>query len=192
MAFFPRNLYHSGGSFTPLFRLLEDFDTYSSNRASDRGASIHSWQPKFDVAENTDAFELHGELPGIRKEDVHIEFTEPQTVTIRGKSERTYTEGEPPAGLLESDAKGGVITEAGETAKDNDQSKPQEVEKTIKNQEPKTRLWLSERSIGEFSRSFNFPTPVDQGAVTANFKDGILSLRIPKAKRYSTKRVTIQ
>lgn len=192
MAFFPHSLYQSEGSFAPLFRLLEDFDNYSENKSAERSASIHSWQPKFDVTENTDAFELHGELPGICRQDVHIEFTEPQTVVIRGKTERTYTQGNPPAGLIDGNTTKGAITETGEAAKDNDQPKPTELEKRTAKQEPKLRFWLAERSIGEFSRSFNFPTPVDQGAVTANFNDGILSLRVPKAKRYESRRVEIQ
>jgi len=55
----------------------------------------------------------------------------------------------------------------------------------------KAKYWLSERSVGEFSRSFNFPTQVDQDSVTANFKDGILNILVPKVKKHESKRIAI-
>src|SRR6478735_5289434 len=89
MAFFPRSLYDSDTSFTPFFRLLDDFDNYSRQGVSGRRTGTPSWQPKFDVRETGEAYALHGELPGINKEDVHIEFTEPQSMLISGRTERT-------------------------------------------------------------------------------------------------------
>ncbi|KAJ4228754.1 hypothetical protein NW757_014124 [Fusarium falciforme] len=203
MAFFPRSLYDSDASFTPLFRLLDDFDSYSRQGMSGRRTSMPSWQPKFDIRETGEAYELHGELPGINKENIHIEFTEPQTMLIRGKAERTYTAGTPPAGLIEGTTTSGAITEASEGGK----KASEEVHKSVphetdteatekekpKAKEPvdKAKYWLSERSVGEFSRSFNFPTPVDQESVTASFKDGILNIVAPKAKKQESRRIAI-
>ncbi|WKT51606.1 Alpha crystallin/Hsp20 domain [Fusarium oxysporum f. sp. vasinfectum] len=141
------------------------------------------WQPKFDVRETGEAYELHGELPGINKEDVYIEFTEPQSMLISGRTERTYTAGTPPAGLIEGISRGGAITEGG------DESKKKEMPETKKSD--KAKYWLSERSVGEFCRSFNFPTQVDQDSVTANFKDGILNILVPKVKKHESKRIAI-
>ncbi|KAH7113341.1 HSP20-like chaperone [Dactylonectria macrodidyma] len=182
MAFFPRSLYDSDTSFTPLFRLLDDFDNYSRKGVSGRRTGMPSWQPKFDVRETGEAYELHGELPGINKEDVQIEFTEPQSMLIRGRTERTYTAGTPPAGLIEGTTRGGAITEGGEESK-------KAMPETKKSD--KATYWLSERSVGEFSRSFNFPTQVDQESVTANFKNGILNILVPKAKKHESKRIAI-
>lgn len=39
-----------------------------------------------------------------------------------------------------------------------------------------------ERSHGFFSRSFSFPQEVDPARVTAQFKDGLLRLELPKAR----------
>lgn len=39
-----------------------------------------------------------------------------------------------------------------------------------------------ERSYGFFSRSFKFPEDVDPARVTAQFKDGLLRLDLPKAR----------
>ncbi|KAH6976780.1 HSP20-like chaperone [Ilyonectria destructans] len=203
MAFFPRSLYDSDTSFTPLFRLLDDFDSYSRQGVSGRRTGMPSWQPKFDVRETGEAYELHGELPGIHKEDVHIEFTEPQSMLIRGRTERTYTAGTPPVGLIEGSTRGGAITEGGEESKktnegeDKSTSREAGTEATEKEmpetkKSDKAKYWLSERSVGEFSRSFNFPTQVDQESVTADFKDGILNILVPKAaKKHESKRIAI-
>jgi len=208
MAFFPRALYNADSSFTPLFRLLDDFDTYSRQAGghSGRRPGLQHWQPKFDVRETGDAYELHGELPGMNKQDVHIEFTDPQTMLVRGKVERTYTTGTPPAGQIE-DAGTQAIT-AGEEDEpknahratvedDNENVSSDNAGQVVKKAEEKkpadgAKFWLSERSIGEFSRSFNFPSRVDQDAVSASFKDGILSVIVPKAKKHESRRIAIE
>lgn len=209
MAFFPRNFYNSDASFTPLFRLLDDFDNYSRQGTPGRRSNLPSWQPKFDVRETGESYELHGELPGINKQDVHIEFTEPQTMIIRGKSERTYTAGTPPAGLVEGEKPKAAITEAEEEHKNNHHATVEEEYESIAHESgtevtkaeteaPKeskpvdhAKYWLTERSVGEFSRSFNFPTRVDQEAVTASFKDGILNIVVPKAKKHESRRIAV-
>lgn len=209
MAFFPRNLYNSDASFTPLFRLLDDFDNYSRQSGSPNGGrrtAIPTFQPKFDVRETGEAYELHGELPGMVRENVNIEFTEPQTMVVRGKVERTYTAGTPPAGHPEGIAMSGAITEGGEnterhnshkaTVEDENEAQVAETPKTDekkveKQPADKAKYWLSERSIGEFSRSFNFPTRVDQDSVSASLKDGILTVTVPKAKKHEARRIAI-
>jgi len=197
MAFFPRNLYGSEGSFTPLFRLLDDFDNYSRTGATTQSSSLPTWQPKFDVRETGTAYELHGELPGMNKEGVNIEFTEPQTLIIRGRAERSYTSGTPPAGLVEGSTNNAAITQ-GEGAHDAANDTPANKEPSVqkgpeeKKQAEKAKYWLSERSVGEFARSFNFPSPVDHDAVSANFKDGILNITVPKAKKSTSRRIAIE
>ena len=93
-------------NFQGLFRLIDDFDRYSGQSSNGAGRGRNGlgsfFTPKFDMTETETAYELHGELPGIHKEDIHMEFTDPQTLQIRGKVERTRTEGNPPAGLLQS------------------------------------------------------------------------------------------
>ncbi|PAL64863.1 heat-shock protein, partial [Acinetobacter baumannii] len=53
------------------------------------------------------------------------------------------------------------------------------------------KYWLRERKFGEFSRSFSFPSPVDQDGISAGFKDGILSVSVPKAKKPQPRRIAI-
>lgn len=208
---FPRSYFAPETSFTPLFRLLDDFDSYSreqsgqSTKGGRGGRALPSFSPRFDVKETQAGYELHGELPGVDKENISIEFTEPQTIVISGRTERTYTAGTPPAGLL---GEGSDTTSKGAITEGNDQQhhkatvSDEEAEKakeqgtevaTTKQQQqpPKERFWVSERSVGEFHRTFSFPTPVDQAAVTANLKDGILSVTVPKAKKHESKRIAV-
>ena len=40
---------------------------------------------------------------------------------------------------------------------------------------------MFERSVGDFMRTFKFPTGVDQEKVNASMENGILSISVPKA-----------
>lgn len=59
--------------------------------------------------------------------------------------------------------------------------KPTEAAK--KDEHSQTRYWVSERLTGEFERRFKFPGEVDQEAVKASLKNGILSVVVPKVAR---------
>lgn len=220
MAFFPRSYLSPETSFTPLFRLLDDFDSYSREVQGKEGSSgrrgqhaVRTFNPRFDVRETENTYELHGELPGIERDNVQIEFTEPQTIVVRGRVERTYTSGTPPAGLVEDAQVSGAITEADEkdkeshhasvsdeadeAAKENGSSS--ELQKAGEKQaapaapaQPAEKYWVSERSIGEFSRTFSFPTRVDQDAVSASLNNGILNVTVPKAKKHESRRINIE
>jgi len=226
MAFFPRAFVDSDvASFTPLFRLLDDFDTYSRGSGDggqhQRRGHTKTFQPRFDVKELPHAYELHGELPGIDQKDIEIEFTDPQTLTIRGRIERTYTSGAPPSNLVEGQKSSGAITEGGEQqqqqqqqeqqqqsrkatveeegeAKDKDkEGKSTEVTTTdqqgqqVQQQQEQAKYWVSERTVGEFARSFSFPGRVDQDGVKATMNNGILSILVPKAKKHETRKINI-
>ena len=53
--------------------------------------------------------------------------------------------------------------------------------------------WVSERSVGDFRRTFNFPAAIDQDHTHAHLKNGVLSLEVPKsAKTHHKKKVDIQ
>ncbi len=196
MSLFPRTFYESdSSSFTPLFRLLDEFDTYNrqgggSSLGRDGSSISSSWQPKFDVRESSDVYELHGEFPGMNKDDICIEFPEPQTLVIRGRSERTYSGPVPSssAGRIEDVSDKPAITDEGEGHGNNTtaQASPKA---TGKVEQPK--YWLKERKVGEFSRTFSFPSPVEQDGISAGFKDGILSLSVPKAKKPQPRRIAI-
>lgn len=153
-------------NFSGLFRLIEGFDKYAAetNRHGDKNtnhkaiASVFS--PKFDVKETETTYVLQGELPGVDKKDINIEFTDPQTVRIHGKVERS---------------------EDKEIEEPNDKDGKQKV-----------KYWISERSVGDFSRSFSFPEKVDHDGITATMREGVLYLAVPKAKKVDVrKKITV-
>jgi len=203
MAFFQRASYDDSSSFTPLFRLLNDFDDYSRQTGTEqqrggRRSGSTFWQPKFDVRETGEHYELHGELPGMNKNNVHIEFTEPQTLVVRGRAERSYNSSTSPAGLIDQPGQKGQITESGEpTGEDARKDSKEKVatsdtgKQSDKQPDHGAKYWLSERSVGEFSRTFNLPAQVEQDAVSASFKDGILGIVVPKAKKQGARRIAI-
>lgn len=168
---------------------------------------MKSFSPKFDVKELQEAYELHGELPGIEQKDVEIEFADDHTLTVKGHTERSYSSGTPPAGLVEGSNSSGAITEGGETTshkatvEDEDTPATNETRDVAKadaptqakdeSKTPEAKYWVSERSVGEFSRSFSFPVRVDLEKVSASMKNGILSIVVPKAKKNESRKITI-
>ena len=49
-----------------------------------------------------------------------------------------------------------------------------------------------ERVFGNFSRSFTLPENVDDNAITAEYKDGVLNLRIPKVVKAAPKAIEVK
>ncbi|MGV8024939.1 MAG: Hsp20/alpha crystallin family protein [Anaerolineaceae bacterium] len=51
---------------------------------------------------------------------------------------------------------------------------------------------IKERRFGSFSRSITIPTQIVTEKATANFKNGILKLTLPKAEDVKTKTITVK
>ena len=49
----------------------------------------------------------------------------------------------------------------------------------------------TERFVGKFRRSVSLPTRVDVNKVTANYKDGILTVTLPKAEEVKPKQIQV-
>ncbi|KAI1209074.1 HSP20-like chaperone [Annulohypoxylon truncatum] len=221
--FGPRFYTPAEPNFTGLFRLIDDFDKYAlqntdgaaaAQQGGRHGRHLPTFTPKFDLKETENTYELHGELPGIEKENVHVEFTDPQTIVVRGRVERTYQSGTPPAGLLEKTPEKAAITEGGAaehhdkahqptveddtegaptstTVTQTDKGKVAEQNKQQQQQQPQHKFWVSERSVGEFSRTFQFPSRVDTDNVNASLNNGILSVVVPKSKKPEGRRIAV-
>ncbi|OBT66963.1 hypothetical protein VE03_04213 [Pseudogymnoascus sp. 23342-1-I1] len=190
MSLWPQSFISDDSStLSPLIRLLDDYGDYrSSLRPQYRNSGLKTFAPKFDVKELPDSYELKGELPGVDRKDVEIEFSDKSTLTVSGKTERSYTAGTPPAGLIEGSASQGAI-KSGQTTAQKEPEK--QVDKGQEEHKENEKYWVSERSVGEFSRSFSFPQSVDQDKVQASLKDGILSIVVPKTKKQDNRKITI-
>jgi len=216
MSLFPRFTQE----FAPIFRLMDDYDRriardYPSNNShgSNRNSNslfreLRSFTPKFDVKEVEDAYELHGEFPGVEQKDINIELTDAHTLTVSGRHEHVREEGTRPSHLLDNgnSSSQAAVKEGGETHSkqptvedaDAEGNKEQQVTTTnanndaAKNDAKQPKYWVSERSVGEFHRSFSFPSRVDQDKVKASLKNGVLSVIVPKAKMGAPRKVAIE
>lgn len=80
---------------------------------------------------------------------------------------------------VEVTCENGVLTVSGEKTEER------------KEGEEGGRYHLVERSYGEFTRSFQLPRGVDESEIDAEFENGILTVRIPKAALPEPRRIEI-
>ena len=50
----------------------------------------------------------------------------------------------------------------------------------------------AERPRGKFLRTFSIPGSVDQGAIGAEYKDGVLQIRLPKRKEQKAQKIVVK
>jgi HSP20 family protein len=48
-----------------------------------------------------------------------------------------------------------------------------------------------ERHVGSFSRSFTLPTTVDASRIAATYKDGVLTIRLPRREETKPKQISV-
>ncbi|KAK2758253.1 hypothetical protein FQN54_004098 [Arachnomyces sp. PD_36] len=199
MSLFPRfssHPYHShththpSSELNPLLRLLNDYDFPTLSTAT---PNLPSFSPKFDVRETGDAYHLDGELPGIAQNEINIEFTDPQTMVVKGRVEREYSEGDKPETKKARVEDESEEQEAGAGEKGKEVSRGGEKRVMKAEEGERHSYWVSERSVGEFHRTFSFPSRVDSEGVKAKLKNGILSVTVPKVRAEKAgKKITIE
>ena len=64
-------------------------------------------------------------------------------------------------------------------------------ERTYDNEVGEENYYRKERFFGKFQRAFTLPTDVDSDKITAEFKDGVLRVEVPKPEEKKAKQVTI-
>jgi HSP20 family molecular chaperone IbpA len=210
--FYPRSATTTHPTFSSLFRMLDDFEKYASSSlgspmsnpfgglaslgSSGSPSSTEIIAPKFDVTEHEQDYSLQGELPGVPPENVTIEFTDPQTLVIHGHAEREHTEGDPSLKSIGSGEEAKKIEGSKEGSNKEGKSMKSSSSEGMKEGEsgskPMNKYWLSERSFGEFSRVFNFPSRVDQDKVEAKFNHGLLNVMVSKASKKGARKIEIK
>lgn len=222
----------SRNELAPLFSLLDD--TFNEVSRASRHSRRPPFAPRFNVSEGSDYYSLEGELPGVEQENISVEFTSENTLTVKGRVEKQSQSGKAPAvSQAVEEAKPAEATEASAEASSETQS-VQSHQATVEDEkewtevdapasseaaapstttaqseeasssvapaqseqqqpeQPTSRPWLSERFVGQFSRSFSFSERVDQEAVRASLKNGILSIVVPKAAKPENRRISIE
>ena len=76
------------------------------------------------------------------------------------------------------DVNGRVLTVKGERSSDNEVNQDND--------------YRRERSYGRFERSFSLPDGTDSEKIRAEYKDGVLTLNIPKPESSKTKQISVQ
>ena len=101
---YPRFVFND---FAPAFRFFDELQGASSRRGR---CGPHRYQqykarpfnPRFDVTESKDSYELKGELPGVEQSNIEVVFTDEKTLTIKGRSESHREEGTRPTAQVEA------------------------------------------------------------------------------------------
>jgi len=176
-----------------------------------RQAPTPTFTPHFDVAETATSYELYGELPGLAESDLAIEFSDAQTIVVKGKTERfattpktitpeTHDDSQSDAGS-ESDRSLNATVEDDYDAADAPLATPassvtpqaSEAEKLPeKKVEEKKKYWVAERKVGSFARSFSFSQRIDIDGVNASLKNGLLRVVVPKSSKTQKVSVKVQ
>ena len=170
------------------------------------------FHPKFDVRETPLTYELHGEFPGVSQREISIIFTENDTLTISGTSERTYEVGPRRLSLgaaaapkpfippIQSDSSPAAEVktegevkgeegrgESGGKGKGNEEKRTaqQILEGNLWEIENGGKYWVSEREVGVFKRVFSFPVKLLHDEVTATMRNGVLSIVVPKVSHFN-------
>ena len=65
-------------------------------------------------------------------------------------------------------------------------------ERKRENETNEEGYFRSERAYGTFSRSFSLPTSVDTSKIGAEYKDGVLSVSLPKAEEAKPKQIDVK
>lgn len=64
-------------------------------------------------------------------------------------------------------------------------------ERTVDSEIKRDRLQRMERQYGSFSRSFTLPATVDGSRISASYKDGVLTVRVPQREEAKPKQIAI-
>lgn len=120
-----------------------------ARRGRQAGAAV--WQPSIDVFLSAEGLTLVADLPGIAREDLHLEM-EGRSLLLTG--ERRVPQ------LPEGAAEGGMYQ-------------------------------IMERPNGPFARSLTLPVGLDVAAASAVLRDGLLTIRIPRAQGCCNRRIQV-
>ena len=128
-------------SFLPRRRLFEDF-------FRDFPAMPRAFAPAVELSEDDAKYTITVEIPGVKKDDVHVDLRDGMLV-IHG-------------------------------------------EKKSEREEKKERSRYVERCYGSFSRSFTLPSDADADRLDASFKDGVLTIQIPRTEESKPRQIAIK
>lgn len=144
--------------------------------------------PKVDVTESEKSYTIEMELPGRDEKSVDIQI-EKGVLTISSKSEENSGSGVPDGKAEKVKAVDGKA-EKTEKSSEDDGGKENAVENRKKTEGRK--YLVRERKVFEFSRSFSLPEDVDEENASASFRNGILSVILPRKEKPLPKKISVK
>jgi HSP20 family protein len=115
-----------------------------------------------------------------------------------GKETMTVADWTPTVDISESDGEYLIKAELPEVKKEDvkvtveDGVLTLQGERRQEKEEKGKRYHRVERSYGSFVRSFTLPESVDETGVKAEYKDGVLSLHLPKSEKVKPKAIDVK
>ena len=129
-------------------RLNREIHSLLNSVWGDTGNGGMAFNPRVDIDEHEDRFELHADLPGVNKDEISV-TVEKDTLTVKGERSRAT-------------------------------------------QDKTDNVRRSERSYGKFSRSFRLGSQIDSEKITANYRDGVVTLNVPKAETTRARTIEVE
>ena len=115
-----------------------------------------------------------------------------------GKETLTVADWSPTVDISETDGEYLIKAELPEVKKDDVKVTLEDGILTIQGErrrekdEKTTKYHRVERSYGSFVRSFSLPDQVDENGVKAEYRDGMLNLRIPKSEKAKPRAIEVK
>ena len=119
-------------------------------------------------------------------------------VRTNGKETLTVADWSPTVDISETDGEYLIKAELPEVKKDDVKVTLEDGILTIQGErrrekdEKTTKYHRVERSYGSFVRSFSLPDQVDENGVKAEYRDGMLNLRIPKSEKTKPRAIEVK
>lgn len=199
----------SDHDFVAALRFLDEYAKQVHERGHHHQV-YRNFVPRFDLEQHGDTYQLHGDLPGFRREDIVIEANDERNLQVSGSISPLTSQSPPKSESKGSKDTKGSTTKSQDTPSTSDRLEPttthqerylnarfgdvldpnaefingqdgNEVSPDIPGAMPKVRFLISERHPCSFHRAFHFPTPIKKDEVTATMQDGVLHITAPRA-----------
>jgi HSP20 family protein len=131
-----------------------------------------SRSPAVFMHETPKDYVIEAELPGVKKDNIDIQCVDDRTLVLQGNysGSSKVSEDTNSQQLIESKPAEGELIKKGQKDEDSISDLP---------------AWQGERWRGNFHQAFTFPTPVNPDSIQASYKDGLLSITVPKMLKKS-------
>jgi len=156
------------------------------------GTGVAAWAPHIDVSETDKEFHIEADLPGVRQEDINIQVQDGMLVlsarmqqaqeSSQDQQDQQDQQGQQQGADGQSAQSEGQKRQKGHKG-ENGQASSQQSQQSQQSQPLQRQYHQRERRFGYFERIMSLPPNVDEENIQADFRDGVLTLRLPKLQQ---------